>query len=428
MSYNLSTPGSKLTPFLMWSIPVLFFAFQFILRLWPSLMMQDIMQQLAINASGFGVVAAFYYYGYAGAQIPIAFLLDKFGARLIICACAVVAGVAMLIFCQTDNWYLACLCRFLIGVGSAAGFLGVSKVTAEWFPKSQFSRMIGFSFTIGLMGALYGGRPVSILVDGYGVHWVTMVLTFAAVSIGITALLFLRAPVEDQGQRQDELALSNFKDILTLPSIWALAFANLLMVGALEGFADVWGVSYLMEAHHFSKGQSAEIISYLYIGMLFGGPVLAAFSRVLGNFTVIMLSGLGLALAFLILLLGGLDGVYPLSILLFFVGILCCYQVIVFVAGASMCRPELLGITVAFLNCINMLGGSFFHTTIGYFMDVFWDGATSLEGVPIYGVDAYRYALLAIPFCALAGVAIVGSLQTFNKNKFTNARQSAEAF
>ena len=66
----------RFLPFLMWSLPLAFFAYQFILRLWPSLMMQQIMQQFSIDATAFGLLASAYYYGYSTMQIPIAFALN----------------------------------------------------------------------------------------------------------------------------------------------------------------------------------------------------------------------------------------------------------------------------------------------------------------------------------------------------------------
>ena len=159
------TQKHKYLPFFMWLFPLSFFTYQFIWRLWPSLMMREIMQQFAIDASGFGFLTGLYYYGYSPMQIPVAMLLDRFGARYIVFGFAVLCGIAAFTFTYTDNWTLACLSRFLVGAGAAVGFLGTSKVISEWFPKDQYARMIGFSFTVGLMGALYGGKPVSLLVE-----------------------------------------------------------------------------------------------------------------------------------------------------------------------------------------------------------------------------------------------------------------------
>lgn len=239
----------KYLPYFMWLLPLLFFAYQFILRLWPGLMMDQIMEQFSIDASHFGLLAAFYYYGYAAMQIPIAILLEHFGPRRVVFAFAVLCGAATLMFTHTDNFYLALLSRFLIGAGSAVGFLGVSKVLSEWFPKDQYTKMVGLSFTFGLMGAVYGGKPVSLLIDSYGSQNVAVTLGVISIIIGCSTYLILRAPQKIVSHVEEQFKLTNFTAILSSPMIWALALANLLLVGSLEGFADVWGVGYLMKAY-----------------------------------------------------------------------------------------------------------------------------------------------------------------------------------
>ena len=402
------TQHRKYLPFFMWLFPLLFFAYQFILRLWPGLMMHQIMEQLSIEAGNFGMIAAFYYYGYAGMQIPVAILLDRFGTRYVVFAFSVICGFATLLFIYTDNFYLATLGRFLIGAGSAVGFLGVSKVVSEWFPKTQYARMIGFSFTFGLMGAIYGGKPVSLLIESY--KWQNVALTLAIISIviGLCAYLALRSPknLNNGGVDSEQFKIKNFIKLLSSPTIWFLAVSNLLMVGALEGFADVWGVPYLMKAYNIAKSDAAGIVSFIFFGMLFGGPILALFSKKFGNYPVIVMCGLIMALAFILLFSSYLYSLWLLSCLFFIVGIMCCYQVIIFSAGSELVSQRYLGVTVAFLNCINMLGGSFFHTIIGKVMDYYWDGALDKEGIRIYDLSAYKYALVIIPVCAVIGALI----------------------
>ncbi len=49
--------SKRILPYAMWVFPLSFFTYQFILRLWPSLMMQQIMQQIMqqfqVDATGF---------------------------------------------------------------------------------------------------------------------------------------------------------------------------------------------------------------------------------------------------------------------------------------------------------------------------------------------------------------------------------------
>jgi hypothetical protein len=98
---------------------------------------------------------------------------------------------------------------------------------------------------------------------------------------------------------------------------------------------------------------------------------------------------------------------FVIPTLFFCLGVLGCYQVIVFAAGAHLVSAKHLGVTVAFLNCINMLGGSFFHSMIGSLMDFFWTGATAADGLRFYDLSVYKSALAVVPISALVGAGIV---------------------
>ncbi|WP_316354250.1 MFS transporter [Candidatus Trichorickettsia mobilis] len=387
-----------------------FFTYQFILRLWPGLMMQQIMQQFMIDATEFGLLASCYYYGYAAMQIPVAMALDRYSPRYVVFLSALVCGIAAATLSYTENWYIALISRCCIGAGSAVGFLGTSKVVSQWFGSEQYARMIGFSFTIGLMGAIYGGKPVSIMVTSLGWYKVSIILSSVAVIIGILTYLFLRAPTIATNLTEPTtlLQIRDFKKLINSPVMWILAIANLLMVGSLEGFADVWGVPYLMTTYHIAKGEAAELISFIFLGMLVGGPVLALCAKKLGNYLVISLCGMIMAVIFaqLLWLSNSEISLLLLRCLFVIIGIMCCYQVLIFAIGCELVEAKLLGVTVAFLNCINMLGGVFFHTSIGFIMDLFWTGKMQ-DDLRIYSIESYSYALSVIPLCALIGASMV---------------------
>lgn len=401
----------KYMPYVMWLFPVLFFAYQFILRLWPGLMMHQIMEQFSIDASQFGMLAAFYYYGYAGMQIPVAILLDRFGAKLILFVFAIICGLATLMFIYTGSFWLAVISRFLIGAGSAVGFLGVSKVVSQWFPKEQYARMISLSFSVGLMGAVYGGKPVNMLIETYSWQQVALTLAMVSMALGLGALLMLKQP-QTKAVSNESFRWNGLRELLTSPVIWTLAIANLFMVGALEGFADVWGVQYLMTAYGIAKGDAAGLVSFVFLGMLFGGPLLAIMANRFGDYPILTMAGLGMALAFALLFLNAIYNWWVLAALFFALGLLCCYQVLVFAAGSNLVAPHNLGVTVAFLNCINMLGGSFFHTSIGKIMDMCWTGNLDAENLKVYDLQTYQYALSIVPICAVMGAVMIYVLAT----------------
>lgn len=419
MSKNKLFPGG-LTPFLMWLLPLAFFTHQFILRLWPGLMMQQILNQFSIDATMFGMLAASYYYGYAGMQIPVAILLDRFSPRIIVFIFAAICGIATIIFTFTDNFYIAIFSRFFIGVGSAAGFLGVSKVVSQWFGRANYSKMIGFSFTIGLLGAIYSGKPIELLIEKHSGEYVAISIGIVSILIGVATYIFLKAPRKVEAKSSNNsLMMDGLKSILLSKLIWVIAISNLLMVGSLEGFADVWGVQYLIMSYNISKSSAAGLVSYIFMGMLVGGPLLAWLSSRIGNYNVLVLCGLGMAVLFA-MLLADLISLALLPYCFFAIGTLCCYQVIVFALGSELVSHSNIGICIAFLNSINMLGGSFFHTLIGLIMDICENGKfIDTLGTINYQLDSYKYALSIIPICSAVGATIfyIMHLKIRNANK-----------
>jgi len=390
----------------MWAFPLAFFAFQFILRLFPGLVISEFYAKYHISAVDYGLFASLYYFGYASMQIPVALLLDKIGPRIVLSASAILCALSTWILVASSSWELALISRFLIGVGSVVGFLGTSKIISQWFPQNRYAQLVGLSFSFGLLGAVYGGRPVSFMIDHLGWQEVAKLISLTALALGVLTFLFLRG--KNTPQEEHYPVLSSLKQLFSYKPLIVLAFANLMMVGALEGFADVWGVSYLMAARGIAKGEAAGFTTYIFIGMLFGGPILGFFAeKFKAHHSVILFAGIGMAsLMFIVLCFNTFLSDYSLMAVLFLIGILCCYQVVVFAVGAQLVPIHLMGITIALLNCINMFGGSFFHGAIGALMD-YCDPNTLVDGVRVYSLEAYTYSLSLIPICSLLGAALV---------------------
>ncbi len=388
----------------MWSLPLTFFAYQFILRLMPSLIVEDIMAKFSINASDFGWMSSLYYWGYAGMQIPIALMLERYSVRCVISLSALLAATGTLLFVYSDTWSLVLLGRFAIGVGSAVGFLGTSKVIMQWFPAHKYGWYVGITFSIGLLGAIYGGRPVASLVEQLSWHTAFTVVAFLGIALAFLIFIFLRAPYSQVESENKEAIIPSLCTILRRPALWILAVSNLLMVAPLEGFADVWGVTYFIKAFTWDKATAAGLCSVVYIGMLFGGPFLSFMAKYLKSESLAIVVA-GLAMGGIFWTLFTVPFTFNDQTLLgamFVVGLFCCYQVLIFSVGSQMVPDALKGITVAFLNCVNMIGGAFYHTLIGKALHL-----RASEGTA-YTLPDYQFALSAIPIgCFLGGLGIL---------------------
>lgn len=400
-------------PWVMWFLPSLFFAYQFIVRIIPGLVMPELMSKFQIDATSYGFFASIYYVGYAGFQIPIALLLDRYDPKKVLAVCALLCSLGTIVLVYSDNWTLALISRFLIGIGSTVGFLGSSKMVILWFKPESYSRMMALNCTIGLLGAVYAGKPITEFIKQYGFEQV--LLSVAIVGFGLAFLFasIIRNPLKNSVK--NSVPKTNFKTeissickdlkiILSNRKLIIAAIGNLLMVGALEGFADVWGVSFLMAARDISKGEAARLISAIFLGMVCGGPILAYVSdKFKAIYGVTCTAGLIMGVSFFIIfnMITSLDSTRLYGIL-FLIGIFCSYQVLVFSIGIRIVSAPVAGIAVAFLNSINMLGGSFFHGTIGRAMDYFWTGTLD-NGMKNYSAETYTQALMIIPIAAILG-------------------------
>ena len=80
----------------------------------------------------------------------------------------VVCAVSTIAFGMTDNFFMACMARLMIGFGSAFAAVGTMKLAANWFPAQRFALLTGLMVTIGMMGAIGGEAPLALLIDNFG--------------------------------------------------------------------------------------------------------------------------------------------------------------------------------------------------------------------------------------------------------------------
>ncbi|MGE3317909.1 MAG: MFS transporter [Candidatus Berkiella sp.] len=385
---------STITIWSMWLLASFFYAYQYILRVLPNIMMIDILEKFHMDAAKFGQYSGLYYIGYAGMHIPVGILLDRYGPKRILPVCMVltVAGLLPLLF--ADDWIYPALGRLMIGMGSSAAILGVFKIIRMSFKEERFTLLLGFSVTIGLIGAIYGGQPVNKLIHIFG--WEAVVQAIILIGFAMAIATYCIVPKQPILQQNESWWMS-VKTVLTNPQIVLVCFFAGLMVGPLEGFADVWGKEYLKSVYQLSDSVAASLPSLIFLGMCFGSPLLSWITaKTNAYFGFIILSGVIMGLAFIFLLTGDVPKVW-LSVLFVVVGVFCAYQILAIYLASTFVGENLVGLTTACANMIIMTFGFVFHSAIGEIMKSKWDGRFLSEGVPYYDASAYTQGLMVIP-------------------------------
>ena len=175
-----------------WFLASIFYAYQYILRVLPNIMFNEFAEQFNIGAGLFGQFSGVYYIGYALMHLPIGILLDRFGPKKIMFLCILSTVIGMMPILYSHNWILALAGRTLVGIGSSAAILGTFKIIRMTFEERYFTRMLSFSVTIGLLGAIYGGGPVAYLSKIFGYQ--SVIFGLVIMGIILSCITYIMVP------------------------------------------------------------------------------------------------------------------------------------------------------------------------------------------------------------------------------------------
>ena len=79
----------------------LLYAYEYFLRIAPSVMHTEIVRDFQLNATDFGMLSAFYFYAYTPMQLVIGVLIDRYSPRKII--------MMAILACAADSYTFACI-------------------------------------------------------------------------------------------------------------------------------------------------------------------------------------------------------------------------------------------------------------------------------------------------------------------------------
>ena len=139
-------------------------------------------ERFDISASALSSFTVLQLLVYAGMQIPVGVMLDRFGARTMLVAGAFVMTAAQLGFALTGSYAGAVAARVFVGMGDAMVFISVLRLIAAWFPPMRNPVLTAWTALIGQSGALVAAVPLARSLDEYG--WTT---TFAVSAGALTA-------------------------------------------------------------------------------------------------------------------------------------------------------------------------------------------------------------------------------------------------
>lgn len=395
--------STGLLPLLGWLVGSLFFFYAWILRVSPSVMVEELMRDFAVGGAIVGNLSALYFYGYAGMQIPVGLLLDRFGPRRLMTVAAGVVAVACLMFAWSDGLVGASMARFLIGAGCAFSLVGAMAVAGQWFPRERFALLAGLAMMFGMAGGVFGQAPLRVAVDA--TDWRTTMATVAVFGFGLMLAAWLFVRDRRRGSGGVGAVFQGLRRVAANRETWLNAVAGLGSTGPLLAFAGLWGVPYLQAVHDIDRVTAGTVTSVTFIGWGIGAPLIGWFSDRIGKRRSPLIAGMILSALSLVAIL------YLPGIPLWGVGVLCfgigfggSAQIVCFALVREHNLPQYSGTAIGMVNALVTGAGALFQPMIGWLLDLGWDGLM-VDGARVYATGAYNLA-----FGVLVAGCIVGIL------------------
>src|SRR5690242_18732979 len=125
-------------------------------------------QRFDINAAQLSFFTVLQLVVYAGLQIPIGVLLDRFGSRALLLCGLVLMTVGQLAFAFATTFPVAVLARAVIGAGDATVFVSVIRLVTLWFLVRQAPVVTQVTGQVGQLGAIFAAAPLTFALAHFG--------------------------------------------------------------------------------------------------------------------------------------------------------------------------------------------------------------------------------------------------------------------
>lgn len=403
-------------PWAICGIGMLFYCYNYFLRVSPSVMQNDLMQGLHITAYQFGTLAGFYYFIYTPMQVPAGMLYDRFGTRIVQFLACIIAVIGVGVFISANSFTTACIGRFLIGLGTAFAYIGVLKLASVWLAPNRFATVAGLTTAFGMFSAIFSDKYLTSFVQAVGYKNALHTALIVGIVLSVTILVFMRSkpkvPLAHLSNKQHApMSLAEMFGalwhVLQNPQMWLIGIIGCLFYLPASVFLDLWGIPYLKAVYQLTPEQAASTVSWAFVGWIIAGPTIGALSdKIKRRRLPLMISAvMSTTLLSLVFYWPGFS-LTTLYAFFFFIGIFCGAHPLCFALGKENSPNRISGTAVAVTNTLIMIGGMIFQPFVGKLLDKHAINIVMQNGVPIYSAGDYTYALSVVPIGLVLAIVL----------------------
>lgn len=252
----------------------------------PGLITDTLINEFTISASIMGIMASIQFLAYAGLQIPVGILSDRYGPNLFLILGTLLNGLGTLLYSLAPNEIVLLTARFLVGAGDSAIWINLILILSQWFKLKEFVGLLGIAGLSGSLGSLMASVPFSAWIEfsGWRVPFFTVGIILCAMSVLLYFVLILkpgqsiknplavkknRAKMEKNHEKSMDILLRIFSE----RQAWATFLCHFGLVGTYIGFIGSWAVPYGLNVYGLTLPEASQLIMVGLIGAMIGAPL-----------------------------------------------------------------------------------------------------------------------------------------------------------
>ncbi|MCS4535447.1 nitrate/nitrite transporter [Corynebacterium sp. HS2168-gen11] len=234
-----------------------------------------------IDASSLAIFTTVQLCVYAGVQMPMGTLIDRYGPKNMLFYGALFMALGQVALGFTTTFKLALVARVMIGLGDATAFLSVMRILPLWIPRKRAPIFSQITATIGQVGQFLSAVPFLYMLNMHGWTAAFVSLGAAGVIVAATVYIVILDPAPTPATPQRSL-LQPIKVVVRNPVAWQGFFTHFTGMVLITTFLMLWGAPLMKLAMGMTPTQVSILFSLSGGIAVFSGALHGIISQRLG--------------------------------------------------------------------------------------------------------------------------------------------------
>jgi MFS family permease len=236
-----------------------------------SVVFPELTQSFGLSPGALGFLTSAYFLTFAGAQLPLGILMDRYGPRRVNAIMLLVAALGAVVFASAEGLPVLVLGRALIGLGVAVCLMSSMTAFVLWFPLERMATLVGWMLLVGALGALSATKPVELALRV--MDWRTLFVMLAGYAVCASMAIFLIVPEKAAPPLRGALRgqIAAVWTIFRNRGFWSIGLAATFVQGVAIGLLGLWAGPWMRDVAGLDRADMARDLMFAAAAFGVGG-------------------------------------------------------------------------------------------------------------------------------------------------------------